>query len=300
MRGKTVAMITLLMVTLMVSSSATPIIAADAPSITLYKSNGEVEEHTLLEHSVVQADTDITPEGVKYIIPADSEIDTKGRYLIMKSDSPFYVSIDMDELSGWILEAGITARLCEDPQFETVKTEVLLNTVNEFSGDFDPVLESDKKYYISLTTTNSYESASRPAAIEGIVISFSINVGDYETLYFISDGETLLEKTLKMTDPVGAFPDISKEGYILDGWYVNDVFRVETTTLVSALPGYEIVAKWSEEPGPDPPGPDPPGPDPPEPEDYEEHTVEVIENEDGSTTTIKTDIIERVDGSSDV
>lgn len=104
---------------------------------------------------------------------------------------------------------------------------------------------------------------------------------------YLADDETL-STIAPSLDP--------REGYTFDGWAKSDGTMVPMTTKGSQLTDMvtDLYSVWSEEPGPDPPGPDPP-----EPEDYEEHTVEVIENEDGSTTSIKTDIIERIDGSSD-
>ena len=107
------------------------------------------------------------------------------------------------------------------------------------------------------------------------------------------------EIATKVVADGGTIPELpvppERSGYIFDGWF--DEQGKQFTSSTQVFQNMTVFSRWSEEPGPDPPGPDPPGP---EPEDYEEHTVEVIENEDGSTTTIKTDIIERVDGSSDV
>lgn len=293
MKGKAVAMLTLLLVAGFMTLPMAVSIAADAPTINLYNGDGEKETVALLHNSVVEADTDITPSGIQYIVPAISPIDVKGAYLIMASDLPFTVSIAVSNLSGWIVSAGMVASVCEDVGLQEVKASVCLDETNGFIGTFDPVLESDKKYYISLTTAYEYVDSNRPAKISDIEISFSINSADYHLLTFVSEDEVVETKVLKTSDPVGDLPIVSKEGYILDGWFAGDSFRVSSTTLVSDLPEYTITAKWIE----DEPEPDPPSP--PEPEDKYTRTVEEIE-EDDHLTEIITETLERVDGTKNV
>jgi len=278
--------------------------SADSLSIDLlYDDGSEIPEDEPIIKKTLVFITYTDESGTRYLLEAGTELTTVNCYLRITSEAGTFkvTSLIPDLEEGTPLrESGLLIRLTD----EEVTFESRLNEGDGFTGEFKDgnapaILQPGVLYKVDIFTETQIEGDSIAVPTPDFTIRFEANLVDAHKVVFM-DGET--EFTTKVVADGGTIPELpvppERSGYIFDGWFDAQGKQLTTSTQINE--DLTVFSRWSEEPGPDPPGPDPPGPDPPEPEDYEEHTVEVIENEDGSTTTIKTDIIERVDGSSDV
>ncbi len=278
--------------------------SADSISVDLLYDDGSKipeDEPIITKTLIFTTFTDET--GTRYYLDAETELTEIECYLRITSDAgTFNVTSLIPDLTidTPLWESGLLIKLT----YEENTFESRLNEGNEFTslfkdGNTEAILQPGILYKVDIYTEVAIEGAASVVPTPDFTIRFEADLVDAHKVVFM-DGETEF-KTIVVADG-GTIPELpvppERPGYIFDGWF--DAQGKQLTTSTQINDDLTVFSRWSEEPGPDPPGPDPPGPDPPEPEDYEEHTVEVIENEDGSTTTIKTDIIERVDGSSDV
>lgn len=279
---------------------------SSADSITvdlLYDDGSKIPEDEPIIKKTLIFTTYTDETGTKYYLEAGTELTTLECYLRINSEDGTFnlTSLIPDQaISGSLKDSGLVITFTHEDQVYESK----LNELNGFEGDamngaVKAILLPDLLYKVEIFTEKEIYGAASVEKTPEFTIGFGADLVDAHAVVFM-DNETVF-KTIVVADG-GTIPELpvppERSGYIFDGWF--DAQGNQLTTSTQIHDDLTVYSRWSEEPGPDPPGPDPPGPDPPEPEDYEEHTVEVIENEDGSTTTIKTDIIERVDGSSDV
>ncbi len=76
------------------------------------------------------------------------------------------------------------------------------------------------------------------------IIGARWNEEKYKITY-VSEGKTVDEKELALSDILGTFPSVTREGFELEGWF-SGTKQVYEDTLVKDLPSYTITAKWKE------------------------------------------------------
>jgi len=295
----------------LVITTITPLFAedssADSVTIQLTDSQGRELGDTPFFSEELGFDTEITAGVLTYTLSGNQELNSEGEaYLKITSDLPealFTVEITMavsqgGEL-GYIGQTGIvmvteeTVLNTETSENETVRYTCLLNTDNEYKAYIKDAsgqtasLRPDVMYPLIFYTAAEYRSTTEPVPATGIEFNFGLEPdSDTRILTFISMGQEVGSKTVRLTGTVGDLPEVYEEGYVLEGWYDSEGMSVTGTTPVADLHGYVITASWEEEP------------DPPEPEEWPKITIveETIHNDDGSTTYRTTITTEYEDG----
>jgi len=294
------------------SSADTPTTTA---TVSLVDSNGD-EINVPLINSVLGFDTVNNDGTIEYSVPVEKISREAPAYLRIGAPSGmFNLTVSAENVSGVLVDTGFTVFL-EDggTRYHATLTEAKAYVSQLLDEDDRPAdLVPGKDYLLTIYTAEAYHSQTVPQPSPGVDLFFGIDAVETMEVSFFSDGELVVKKTYKVDSVLGELPSVEKQGYELEGWKCGDTY-VGAETLVSALTSDVIAAEWSEispGPGPEPPEPEPvppepepePEPEPPEPEPVPpepepeppvpdepiiETKTEVIENDDGSVTTIET------------
>lgn len=217
-------------------------------SVELQNQDSSPKTTPILDHSTMPFDTKTQLNGtVIYSVSAGTKIDIQPSFLYIRSDSgTFNLSIKAECSENTILKhTGLTFNLSEGTNSYSSRIIQPDYSGMLMDGSTPAVLEKNTRYSITVTTAIDYEGTLPTTELSDITFTFKIQPSeDWREISFVSDDETIETNLRTNTDTIGSFPNVSKQGYELKGWFCNGR-QVTETTLVSSLESDVIKAVWS-------------------------------------------------------
>ncbi len=275
-------------------------VSAEDYSVDIVDANGQaISEDTPLVDKLIIFKTKTDVNGVKYVLPADTDLSTEATYYLrIVSTSPklYYANAVATNVPETLQVTGIKITL-SNPNHGT-ETYTAELTDDEFTDDFElngskAVLSLNKDYLIRIHTLGNYsENAGVPSGSNNMTLRFNVFEAEGCAIHFMDGTEEIESRVVESGQAIGDLPmPPERESYVFDGWYDISGNRFTADSIVNT--DITLHTKWTRiQPDPDP--------DPPDVWPKETETIETIVNPDNSVTVIDTVTIEYKDGSDDV
>ena len=198
--------------------------------------------------SIMLVNTETTPSGISYKVPAGTILSQNRGYLKVNGDittCSLEVSIPSSSIAGSMIgQTGLRIALSSD----SGTSEIILDHTNGFSSGISSIIIGTP-YHITVTTATAYSSGIAPSDNVRMDITFSVSSSDIIPISFDPNGGTtdISSKNVIVGGIYGDLPIPTRSGHIFDGWFTQPSGGdgITYSTIVTQASDHTLYAHWT-------------------------------------------------------